>query len=234
MQLIRNTLILFMLLFSISSVCALQSEYIENRQSGAGVVSSFHYLNGSPKLVIEPSYSIDGYMDIGVSVDIKWGEDLLDTPSRETDATISLGFSAFKQDQIMPVSVLLQMGLHYLSEISDEYEDNDIISSGTGFSIGAKIFRYEALIPRLYIRFGIEANQRLDTIIIDQPSGSSLLPMSTTRNTFTYGVLTGLTLRPNTPNKGVATSCDIGLYRNSNGEYGVTGSVVFTLVENQY
>lgn len=213
----------------------MQSEYIEYEQSGYGLISGYTYKDGDQIFTLTPSYSIDGYVDLGLTLDMVLDDDLLGNPARETAATISLGFTILKQDHFLPFSLLMQLGLNYLSENSDVYEQESIITSGTGFCIGGKVFRYWNVAPRLYARTGFEVHQRMDTLIVEQMDSSSSisLPMSCTRNCFEYGAFAGVTWRPNTPNHGIAASTDIVVKQTLEGCLSVSGVFAITVIDQK-
>lgn len=232
---IRNILAICILTAGIIPIYGYQSEYIEERQSGVGVMTSFQYVDGEPVIMIEPAYSIDGYVDIGIRMDLVWGEDQLHTPSREIDAAISLGFTVLKQSHFVPMTFLLYTCLHYLSESSDAYDAASIISSGTGFSIGGRLFRYFPVVHRLYCRYGLDLKHRTDTIVIDQISGAAgAVPLSSVSNSTSLELILGISYRPDTPNRGIAVSGDLGVGRDMDGKNRITGTVACTLVENHY
>lgn len=224
------------LMLPLMTVSAGQSEYIDTEQSGAGAAVSFISEQEGTGISLCPTYSIDGIIDIGLDMQLLWGEDLLEDTARKFDIGASLGFTVLKQDQITPFSFLLSTALHYLSETSDAYSESGITASGTGFSLGAKIYTYWFVVPRLYAKLGAEVKQRRDTYVYEKADDADLadFPSGDTKNVLNYGLVTGMTWRPNTPNRGIAVSFDLLTGGDSHGRFQVKPTVTMTVVANSF
>ncbi len=148
---------LILILLFLSTALAAQSAFLEKGTNGVGIeVESLFKLAELESLGIGAGYSIAGIMDLGVKAGLGFGE-LEGSDADETQVAIFYNINILKQNDYIPLSFQVK-GFYGLMNITSDYLDNNtppLLKRGTGFSIGADMYKDFKLLPFMFVRLGL-------------------------------------------------------------------------------
>ncbi len=152
---------LILIILFLSTALAAQSAYLEKGTNGVGIeVESLLELGKLESFGIGAGYSISGIMDLGVKAGMSFGEleaDDVEYDADETQVAIFYNINILKQDDDIPLSFQVK-GFYGLMNITSNYLDNHsppLLKRGTGFSIGADMYKDFKLLPFWLVRLGL-------------------------------------------------------------------------------
>lgn len=146
-----------LILLFLSTALAAQSAFLEKGTNGVGIeVESLLELGELESFGMGAGYSIAGIMDLGVKAGLGFGE-LEGYDADETKVAIFYNINVLKQDANIPLSFQVK-GFYGLMNITSDYLDNNtppLIKKGTGFSIGADVYKDFKLLSFWRVRLGL-------------------------------------------------------------------------------
>ncbi len=148
---ITDSFVLVILFTLLVPVCLFsQSEYLDNGVNGTGLSVHSYWDSGEFRSVgFSGAFSLAGILDLGLGVDISLGA------TREVSGFILYNVFLLKQERQMPISFQI-IGTYGFTNVSSYYRDSKYwIRRGSGFTIGAKLFRIFMISAVAGIRPGI-------------------------------------------------------------------------------
>jgi len=212
-----------------------QSDFLDQDQKGLGVDLGLAAATaGTAALRLGAGYSVNGFVDLGVDVGFNAAEPstfLLDS----YEMALAWRVTILKQDRIVPFTVSLPGTLGKRLYTRADLAEENLIMTGTGYSLGLDVFRYVPLAYRRYIRYGLTAELESWTDLTEDISGDTVAgyPCADSRNVSAFGGIAGVSFRPTVANRGVATSVDLRFMLNSDLQFTLASVVSVTVVENK-
>ena len=146
---------LVLILLLLSNGLSAQSAFLENGTNGVGIeVESLWERDKLERFGIGAGYSIAGILDLGAGLGMKFNE-LGGFAATEMKVAIFYNVNVLKQDDNIPLSFQVK-GFYGLINVSSDYLNaNALLKRGTGFSIGAEMYKDFQLFPFWLVRLGL-------------------------------------------------------------------------------
>ena len=207
---------LVLILLLLSNGLSAQSAFLENGTNGVGIeVESLWEWDKLESFGIGAGYSIAGILDLGAGVGVKFNE-LGGFAATETKVAIFYNVNVLKQDENIPLSFQVK-GFYGLINVSSDYLNaNALLKRGTGFSIGAEMYKDFQLFPFWLVRLGLTGSYesyRFSTEEVDPPPivTDPAYPKIEWVSDISYGLITGFLFKTK---KGVVLSAGLKILLN--------------------
>ncbi len=210
--------LLVLILLFLSTGLTAQSSFLENGTNGVGIeVESLWERDKLESFGIGAGYSIAGILDLGADVGVKFNE-LGGFAATEMKVAIFYNVNVLKQDENIPLSFQVK-GFYGLINVSSDYLDTNVpplIKRGTGFSIGAEMYKDFQLFPFWLVRLGLTGSYesyRFSTEEADPPPivTDPAYPKIEWVSDIYYGLITGFLFKTK---KGMVLSAGLKILLN--------------------
>lgn len=144
---------------------------------------------------IGAGFVIEDFLFIGLDLGVGF-EELQSVPSQELQLGVTCRAAVLQQDELFPISCTISGSFKKNNFKSDYLADNDLIKSGTGYSVGLDIFRDFTLTPKLALRVGLTGSYMSSSYTTEPETGLVDYEDRIFENNidYLYGIIVGLSV----------------------------------------
>ncbi|MBN2655987.1 MAG: hypothetical protein JXR86_02930 [Spirochaetales bacterium] len=143
-------------------------------------------------------FVVEDFLFLGVDLRMDFDE-IESLPAQNLQLGISARAAVLQQDDLFPLSCTLFGTFRKDKVIGDYLTDNELIKSGTGFSVGTDLFRDFVLNPDMALRIGLTASYRSQSFTTEPETGPTAYEDRVFEDVtgFGGGLIAGITFRIN-------------------------------------